>query len=306
MTVTIRRFRPEDATDVAAVLRVAAPYWVFSAVALRWQAAHGAPAARHRMLLAEVDGEVVGVARTGLLHESAEPGLGYANLNVLPQRRGRGVGSALLAAAEERLRAIGVRVAYAKVTDDPAAVGFAERHGYRRGRATTHLRLDLATGALPAPPALPGVRIASAATLAGDPRPLYEADLDASRDEPGDVGMDATGYADWRTTYWDRPDLDRTLTTVAICDGVVAAFSFALTDGSIRFQSGMTGTRRAYRGRGLAGAVKRAALHRAAEAGFATALTSNDAGNEAMLAINRRLGYVPVAAEWRYRRTLFR
>ncbi|OZV81034.1 hypothetical protein CA850_12885 [Micromonospora echinospora] len=306
MTLTIRPFRPEDATVVAAVLRVAAPYWVFSAAALRWQSTRGAPAARQRMLLAEVDGEVVGVARTGLLHESAEPGLGYANLNVLPERRGGGVGSALLAAAEQRLRAIGARVAYAKVVDEPAAVGFAERHGYQRGRSTTHLRLDLTSGALPPVSVPPGVRITTAATLAGDPRPLYEADLDASRDEPGDVGMDAIDFADWRTTYWDRPNLDWTLTTVAICDGVVAAFTFALTDGSDRYQSGMTGVRRAYRGRGLAGAVKRSALHRAAEAGFTTALTSNDAGNEAMLAINRRLGYAPVAVEWRYRRTLFR
>jgi GNAT superfamily N-acetyltransferase len=306
MIVTIRQFRPEDATTVAAVLRLAAPYWVFSPAALRWQATHGAPAERHRMLLAEVDGEVVGVARTGLLHESAEPGLGYANVTVLPLRRGGGVGSALLAAAEDRLRAIGTRVAYAKVVDEPAAVGFAERHGYQRGRRRAHLRLDLAAGVPPMPSAPAGVRVTSAAVLGDDPRPLYEADLDASRDEPGEVGMDETGYADWRTTYWERPDLDRSLTTVAMCDGLVAAFTFALTDGSDRYQSGMTGTRRAYRGRGLAGAVKRVALLRAAEAGFTTALTSNDAGNEAMLAVNSRLGYVPTAGEWRYRRTLSR
>ncbi|SCL19293.1 Acetyltransferase (GNAT) family protein [Micromonospora pallida] len=305
MTVTIRQFRPEDATTVAAVLLVAAPYWVFSPAALCWQAAHAAPAERHRMLLAEVDGEVVGVARTGLLHESAEPGLGYANVNVLPLRRGGGVGSALLAAAEERLRTIGARVAYAKVVDEPAAVDFAERRGYQRGRRRAHLRLDLAAGVPPVPSVPAGVRIASAADLA-DPRLLYEADLDASRDEPGEVGMDETGYADWRTTYWERPDLNRALTTVAICSGVVAAFSFALTDGSDRYQSGMTGTRRAYRGRGLAGAVKRVALRRAAETGFTSALTSNDAGNEAMLAVNRRLGYVPIASEWRYRRALSR
>jgi RimJ/RimL family protein N-acetyltransferase len=168
------------------------------------------------------------------------------------------------------------------------------------------LGLDLTAGVPPPPPPPSGVWITTAEALTQNPRPLYEADLDASRDEPGDVGMDAIDFADWRTTYWERPDLDRTLTTVAICDGVVAAFTFALTDCSDRYQSGMTGVRRAYRGRGLAGAVKRSALHRAAEAGFTTALTSNDAGNEAMLAINRRLGYAPVAVEWRYRRTLFR
>ncbi|MEU4569520.1 GNAT family N-acetyltransferase [Micromonospora sp. NPDC023956] len=305
MTITVRDFRPGDAAEVAEVLRAAAPHWVFSAAALRWQATHGAPAARHRMLLAEADGAVVGVARTGLLHESAEPGLGYANVNVLPPRRGRGVGTILLEAAERRLRAIGARAAHAMVTDEPG-VAFAERHGYRRGRGRTRLGLDLTAGVPPVPPPPSGVRITTAEILVRDPRPLYEADLEVSRDEPGDVGMDAIRYPDWRVTYWDRPDLDRTLTTVATCDGAVVAFTFALTDGSTRYQSGMTGVRRAYRGRGLARAVKHAALCRAAEAGYTIALTSNDAGNAAMLAVNDRLGYAPVATEWRYRRTLSR
>ncbi|MER5704482.1 GNAT family N-acetyltransferase [Micromonospora sp. NPDC002296] len=66
-------------------------------------------------LLAEVDGVPVGLARTGLLHGSAEPGLGFVNLAVRPDRRGRGAGSALLAAAGRRLAGLGVRRAYATV-----------------------------------------------------------------------------------------------------------------------------------------------------------------------------------------------
>ncbi|WDZ84170.1 GNAT family N-acetyltransferase [Micromonospora cathayae] len=306
MSVTVRPFQPSDAVVVAAVLRDAAPYWVFSPAALAWQAEHAPPAERWRLLLAEVDGTVVGVARTGLLHESAEPGLGYASLNVLPTYRRQGVGAALLTAAERRLREIGARTAYGKVADEPAAVAFAERWGYRRGRRSLCLARDLTAGLPPALPPAPGVRIVSAAELAGDPRPLYEADLAVSRDEPGDVGMDDTSFADWRLSYWDRPDLDRTLTTVAFHDGLVVAFSLALTDHSARYQSGMTGTRRAYRGRGLARAVKLAALWQAAAAGYRTALTCNDAENSGMLAINAQLGYLPVGAEWRYRRTLVR
>ncbi|WP_218105345.1 GNAT family N-acetyltransferase [Micromonospora rhizosphaerae] len=77
------------------------------------------------------------------------------------------------------------------------------------------------------------------------------------------------------------------------------AFSLALTDGRDRYQSGMTGTRRAHRGAGLARLVKVAALRRAREAGYRQAFTTNDAGNEAMLAVNRGLGYRVVAGEWR-------
>lgn len=300
MTVALRAFAPADAPAVAAVLRSAAPYQVVTAELIRWQARWSPLAERYALLVAESAGELIGVARTGLLHESAEPGLGFANLTVHPQRRGRGAGSALLAAAEQRLTELGVVAVYAKVADDPAATGFAERRGYRRGRLARLLRLDLATAELPdlAPPA--GVRLATAADLP-DPRVLYEADLDVSRDEPGEVVMDDISYDDWRRAYWDRPDLDRPLTAVALVDGRVVAFSLALTDGRHRYQSGMTGTRRSHRGLGLARAVKLAALRRARDAGYRQATTTNDGGNAAMLAVNRRLGYRAVAGEWRYR-----
>lgn len=303
MTVTLRAFAPADAPAVAAVLRSAAPYQVVTAELVGWQARSSPPAERYALLVAESAGELIGVARTGLLHESAEPGLGFANLTVHPEWRGRGAGSALLAAAEQRLMELGVVTVYAKVADDPTATAFAERRGYRRGRLARLLRLDLATAELPvlAPPA--GVRLATAADLP-DPRALYEADLDVSRDEPGEVAMDDISYDDWRRAYWDRPDLDRSLTAVALVDDRVVAFSLALTDGRDRYQSGMTGTRRSHRGLGLARAVKLAALRRARDAGYRQATTTNDDGNAAMLAVNRRLGYRAVAGERRYRREL--
>ncbi|GAA2716848.1 hypothetical protein GCM10010429_39280 [Micromonospora olivasterospora] len=102
------------------------------------------------------------------------------------------------------------------------------------------------------------------------PRPLCEADLDAARDEPADVGMDEIGYADWLAAHWHRPDLDRELTTVAIMDGTMVAFSVALTDGRYRYQSGMTGTRSACRRLGLARLVKHAGLTRARRPGSGT------------------------------------
>ena len=64
--------------------------------------------------------------------------------------------------------------------------------------------------------------------------------------------------------------------------------------------SWMTGTRRAYRGRGLALAVKLASIEWAAANGITRMLTFNDATNAPMLAVNRRLGYEPIGrrVEW--------
>lgn len=211
----------------------------------------------------------------------------------------------MLAAAEEYLAGLGATTVYGWVQDDRHSFAFAARHGYRLGRSSHFQRLDLAAGPLPSMPALPdGVELRTAADFADDPRPLYEADAEAAADEPSDVACDAVGYEDWLARNWNRPDLDRDLTSVATVHGPVAAFSVAQTDGRTRYWSGMTGTRRAYRGRGLAKLAKNDSLHRARAAGYTDAFTGNDTGNAPMLAINRWFGYQPSATEWRCIRNL--
>jgi hypothetical protein len=143
-----------------------------------------------------------------------------------------------------------VVTAYAKVAGDPVAVAFAERRGYRRRRQAQPQRQELATATLPDLPAEPGVELITAADLA-DPRPLYEADLAAAADEPGDAPMDDISYPDWQAAYWHRREPDRELTSrthrhgaaqrhlLAMVDGVVVAFSVALTGGRDGYQSGI-------------------------------------------------------------------
>lgn len=80
----------------------------------------------------------------------------------------------------------------------------------------------------------------------------------------------------------------------------MAAFSAANTDGLTRYWSGMTGTRRAYRNRGLAKLAKTDSLHRARAVGYTDAYTGNDADNGPMLAINTWFGYRICATEVRH------
>ncbi|MFE7120597.1 GNAT family N-acetyltransferase, partial [Streptomyces sp. NPDC057654] len=80
--------------------------------------------------------------------------------------------------------------------------------------------------------------------------------------------------------------------------------TIAHTDGRTRYVSGGTGTRRAFRGRGLAKLVKARSLRLARAAGCTEAFTGNDDENAPMLAINKWFGYEPAAAEWRYVREL--
>lgn len=195
---------------------------------------------------------------------------------------------------------------FAWVLDEPAHRAFAERRGYRASRSAHFLRLDLTAAALPEPPAvLPaGVELRPVSAFEADPRPLFEADAEASSDEPGDVPTDLDDYDDWLRHVWHAPALDRELSTAVLVDGRVAAFTAAHTDGATRYASAMTGTRRAFRGRGLAKLAKTVSLHRARAAGYTEAFTGNDSGNAPMLAVNKGFGYAICASEVRYTKTL--
>jgi mycothiol synthase len=55
----------------------------------------------------------------------------------------------------------------------------------------------------------------------------------------------------------------------------------------------MTGVKRAWRGRGVAGALKRAQIAWAKEAGYERLETQNEVRNEPIRRLNTRLGYQP-------------
>ncbi|MBN0047215.1 GNAT family N-acetyltransferase [Streptomyces actuosus] len=308
MTVIVRDLRPDDRADVEGFARVrhrALPFILWSPEGILHHLERTHPAARFRSLVAEEEGEVIGSAQVSLAHDSPEPGQGMLNIYVDPERTRRGAGGLLVRAAEEHLAAHGARTLYAWVLDEPGNRAFAVRHGYRASRSAHFLRRDLAGTALPAQaPLPPGVELRTAADYADDPRPLFELDAETVADEPSDVDSEVTDYAAWVAGTWENPLLNRELTVVAVVDGRPAAFSATVTDGTGRCAAAMTGTARAFRGRGLAKLVKNAALHRARAAGLNEALTGNDTGNGAMLAINAWLGYEVCATEVRHVREL--
>ncbi|MER7989149.1 GNAT family N-acetyltransferase [Streptomyces noursei] len=125
--------------------------------------------------------------------EGSLAGQGLISPLVHPEHHGRGAGSALLAAGEAHLNAVGVRRGHAWTVDEPRSLAFAARHGYRPTRRADFLRLALARAVLPPLPAAlpPGVRLCTGADFGADPRPLYAADAEAAADEPADVAADA-------------------------------------------------------------------------------------------------------------------
>ncbi|WP_225838307.1 GNAT family N-acetyltransferase [Streptomyces sp. NK08204] len=308
MTLTVRALRPDVTADTegfAEVRRLALPYILSTSDSVRHLANRVHPDARLLPLVAEEDGEMIGTAQAYLAYDSPEPGLGCVNVFVRPDRTHRGAGGLLVQAAEEHLAAQGATRLLSWVLDEPANRAFAERRGYSSSRCALFLRLDLANGTLPPLPDLPpGVELRTAADFMDDPRPLFELDAETVRDEPGDVATEFTDYDAWVEQSWKHPLLNRELTMAAVVDGRPVAFSVAYTDGHGHYATAMTGTARAYRGRGLAKLAKVHSLYRARAAGVTEAFTGNDTGNDPMIAINKWLGYETCATEVRYVREL--
>ncbi|WP_033820750.1 GNAT family N-acetyltransferase [Kitasatospora sp. MBT63] len=300
MTVTVRAFRPSDAVAATAAHQAGRPHLISTPEVVRWLAARP----HYHLLVAESDGLVVGSARFGELTDSVTPHQAFLNVSVVPEHRRRGAGAALLAAAEQVLRAGGTTQAHGWVDDRPGDLAFAARYGYRAGRVAYFGHLDLTAGLPPLTPPPPGVELRPADAFLADPYPLYLIDVAGSLDEPGDLRLDAQPYEEWLAEVWGRPDLDRALTTVAVADGVPAALSAVQTDGATRYWSAFTAARPEFRGRGLAKLAKLDSLHRARAAGLTAAYTSNDGTNGPMLAINAWLGYRRCAGELKHVRDL--
>ncbi|MEU4478346.1 GNAT family N-acetyltransferase [Micromonospora sp. NPDC023966] len=289
----IRRARPEDAAGVVALRTVVHPYLVRGVESTRRMIAEPPPAEDWAAWVAEVDGQVVGwVSAYRNSHTSAANVGEISTLHVHPAHRLRGLGTALLDAALGHLRLIGAKRLL--TWSQPDSLPFARRHGFTPSRELRYSALDLRPAPpMPEPP--PAVRLLTATEV--DPRRIHRVDAESSMDEPGDVPTDALGYDIWHHEVWENVGLDRDASTVAEVDGTLVAISLVKRDGD-RMWSDFTGTVPGHRGRGLARLAKQAALHRAATSGVRTAYTSNDEANAPMLAINARLGYRPVAAQW--------
>jgi GNAT superfamily N-acetyltransferase len=288
----VRTAVPGDAAAVVNLRESVHPYLVRGVASTRRMIAEPPPGEDWAGYVAERAGAVVGWVSAYRNVRAAEPGFGQVSLlHVHAAHRRRGIGDALMAAAAGHLRSVGVR--RAATTATPEALGFARRHGFSPTRELRYSALDLTTfAAAPAAPA--GVRLVAIRDL--DERALYEADVAAATDEPGDVAGEPTPYPTWHYEVWENEGLDFGASTAAVAGAAVVSFALIVRDGD-RIWSDMTATVPRHRGRGLARLVKTAALHRAAADGAVTAYTSNDGSNAPMLAVNARLGYRPVATQ---------
>ena len=245
--------------------------------------------ARRRYWAAEEDGRVVGWATAFVVYESAERPGGF-RISVLEEHRGRGVGGALYDRCLDHLTAAGVSRVDSLSQDADADAAFLRARGFRHRSTTTVCGVD---PAVVTPGVAPdGIELRPLADL--DPQLVFALDAEASVDIPNEDNDDLR-FEQWHADYWAHPDVDLESSVAAVAGGIPVSYSLLHASGD-RGMSGMTGTLRSHRGRGLAELVKRATLGNAAARGIRLAYTHNDETNAPMLRVNAKLGYVPRAA----------
>ena len=240
-------------------------------------------------------GVAVGV---GGWHEP--PGVARAELGVVPESRGRGVGSALLEGLGTWAAALGYHELMGTVPEaDAAGLAWAERRGFVEVGRHARLALDLAGVDAPAVAPPPGIEIVTWAERPDLAPGIYAVACEAYPDDPDGEDDEMPSFEDWLSMDMqgasDRPEA----TFVALAGDEVVGYAklhLSPAEPEIGWHD-MTGVLRSRRRRGVAGALKRAEIAWAKRNGLTKLRTGPQERNEPSRRLNESHGYRPESGD---------
>lgn len=213
-----------------------------------------------------------------------------ADVSVVSELRGQGVGAALLAAVSAEARSLGKELLQGEVREnDSASLQWVERRGFDVVGGEKSVALDLAA----APPTVgppAGVEVVSRAERPDVLEGMYAVTREAEEDIPGSPGV--TPFDEWRAREIDRPTRRPDLCFVALAGEEVigyAALDVFGDDGG----HALTAVKRTWRRRGVATALKHAQIQAAKREGYRRLFTGSEERNLPMRSLNEKLGYKP-------------
>lgn len=290
MDITVR----ETATraDEAASLAIYNVVWPRSAVTMDEVDSYKRSVIAYADHLAILGNEPIGSASVAI--QPSRPDLGSVSLTVLAPHRRHGAGTALYRQVSRWCRERGLRTVEAQAEEeDTAAVDFARRRGFVEVERYGRMILELADVDLPTIPLPPGIDIVSWAARPELARGIYEVALEAYPDMPGNDQDEMEPFEAWLAHDMQGSSDKPEATFLALAgDEVVGFAKFFLTAAQpTEAHHDTTGVKRAWRGRGVAGALKRAQIAWAKEHGFERLVTGNEMRNEPIRRLNASLGY---------------
>jgi predicted N-acetyltransferase YhbS len=319
-TFHLREFRiPGDYVDAAWVLSAANPEWPVTPELLQtWDEAED-PNLFRTDLVAEQGGRVVGVGRVGHDDFAFEEWRYWGNFSVHPEAREQGVGGAMYRELLAQVQARGAREVRTMLSDGAhhaAGRAFLAARGWKvvwerfESRIQTS-ETDLSRfGPLMESVAAHGIELHSVASLAADPkrnRQLWELDWLLFQDVPMGTALTKRPFEAWEKQELEDPTFSADFSFVAVRPGLndpltgdYVGYSTLMQNPSGFYVIGMTGVRREDRGKGVAKALKVAAMQALNAHGGGEIRTFNDAPNAAMLGMNQALGFVRGPTHLRY------
>jgi mycothiol synthase len=226
-----------------------------------------------------------------------EPWTAFAegDIAVAPEHRRQGIGSALLAEISRRARAHGKDSISGEIKEsDTESRVFLEHRGFVRVGSEQAVVLevdDIDSTEFAAPS---GVRIVSRVEEPDRLEEMYAIGVQADEDIPGSAGVQT--FEQWKAHEIDKPSRRPELCFLALAGDDVVGYAALQVFGD-EAHHGLTATRRDWRRRGVANALKRAEIAAAKRAGFKRLITESEERNEPMRRLNEKLGYRP-APDW--------
>jgi GNAT superfamily N-acetyltransferase len=265
--------------------------------------------------VAEQDGRAVGWGDVGTMWWAYHPHRFSLRLNVDPAFHRQGIGSALYTALDQTLQSWQPQLVRTETRENrPHSVRFLERRGFvevhRRWESCLVLdeaRLERFAGAEQRV-IQQGITITTFAAeraRRGDRlvRDLFELEMLAARDEPGHDPQGAMSFEQFRANELETPEALPEAGFLALDGQRLVGVSRLMEGGAPDLlQVGFTGVDPAYRGRGIALALKLRTVEYARAHGYRAIRTQNDTTNAAMLHINAALGFVTAPAWLVYER----
>ncbi|WP_189089290.1 GNAT family N-acetyltransferase [Deinococcus ruber] len=308
MTALYRNFAESDAPAVAALVSRLYPDRAVSATELlnadRDQQNAGS---RHaRFLALAPGGELAGFSAYDQSLGQFHPRRFRLEVIVAPEWRQQGIGAALYAWAETQLLTVNALTVRSNVSeDDEAAQRFARQRGFAEERRTWVSSLDVTHfdaapyAGLEARLLAGGVQLLSAADLARQHPHDWQARLhalfsevrlDVPRSDPA-TPISLSQYREW---ILEDPGFLPEAFILARTQGgeLVGQSDLYRSQNSPDLFIGLTGVQRAWRGLGLATALKLRGVRYAQAQGVARIWTDNESSNAPMLRVNERLGFV--------------
>ncbi|HEY6570106.1 MAG TPA: GNAT family N-acetyltransferase [Candidatus Limnocylindrales bacterium] len=251
--------------------------------------------------LGSLDGRPVGTASVGRIYMyEASFERYWFDVHVLPAARRRGLGTRLLVACSRVARDAGKTGLQTDVSERHAdGLAFLAGHGFEVIERAKMVQLDLRGLAPPAADPPPGFAFTTLAERPDLEHGVYAIAVAAYLDIPSVDAPVAVGTMEEfvaRDVRRDGIPADGFFIALDEASGEVAGWaSLMFVPGSTTMAwHDMTAVGRAWRGRGIATALKRATIAWSIEHGLEILETGNDEDNGPMRAVNIKLGYLPI------------